>query len=129
MDALHFGVRPGSPDDQSRALQRAIAETARMRTPLALPSGVYRAGNLKLPAGAQLVGARTATKLVLTEGPSLISTIAADQVALSGLVLDGAKRPLPERRGLVQLELCRGIRITDARSPAPRFEYRQVFHQ
>ena len=49
VDAGQFGVRPGSPDDQSRALQRAIDETARTRSPLAIPPGIYRAGNLQFP--------------------------------------------------------------------------------
>jgi hypothetical protein len=43
IDAGQFGLRPGSPDDQSRALQRAIDETARTRTPLAIAPGVYPA--------------------------------------------------------------------------------------
>jgi uncharacterized secreted repeat protein (TIGR03808 family) len=113
VDAGQFGVRPGHPDDQSRALQRAIDETARTRSPLAIPPGIYRAGNLQLPAGAQLVGVRGATKIMLTEGSSLIAAAGADHITLSGLVLDGAKRPLPERRGLVQLESCRSIKIAD----------------
>jgi uncharacterized secreted repeat protein (TIGR03808 family) len=113
LDAGHFGLRPGSPDDQSRALQRAVDETARTRTPLAIPPGVYRVGNLQLPAGANIVGARGATKLVLTEGPSLISAAGADHVTLSGLVLDGGRRPLPEGRGLLQLENCPAIKIAD----------------
>ena len=114
VDAAQFGLRPGSPDDQSRALQRAIDETARTRAPLAIAPGVYRAANLKLPAGAQLVGTRGATRIVLTEGPSLIAANGADSITLSGLVLDGGKRPLPERRGLVQLENCRSVKITDS---------------
>jgi uncharacterized secreted repeat protein (TIGR03808 family) len=113
VDASHFGLRPGSPDDQSRALQRAIDETARTRAPLALAPGVYRAGNIKLPAAAQLVGTRGATRIVLTEGPSLLAANGADSITLSGLALDGGKRPLPERRGLVQLENCRSIKIAD----------------
>jgi uncharacterized secreted repeat protein (TIGR03808 family) len=113
IDAAQFGLRPGSPDDQSRALQRAVDETARTRAPLALAPGVYRAGNIKLPAGAQLVGTRGATRLVLTDGPSLIAAGGSDNVTLSDLVLDGGKRPLPERRGLVQLESCRNIKIAD----------------
>ncbi len=113
IDATQLGVRPGSPDNQSRAMQRALDETARVRAPLVLPPGVYRVGNLKLPAGAQLVGTRGATRLELTEGTSLLSATAAENIGLSGLVLDGAKRPLPERRGLVQLESCRNIKITD----------------
>jgi uncharacterized secreted repeat protein (TIGR03808 family) len=113
VDAAQFGLRAGSADDQSRVLQRAVDETARTRAPLALAPGVYRAGNIKLPAGAQLVGMRGATRLVLTDGPSLIAANGADNVTLSGLVLDGDKRPLPDRRGLVQLENCRSIKIAD----------------
>jgi uncharacterized secreted repeat protein (TIGR03808 family) len=113
LDATHFGLRPGSPDDQSRVLQRAIDETARTRTPLAISPGVYRVGNLKLSTGVHLVGARGATRLVHTQGPSLVWGIAADHVTLSGLVLDGGGSPLPERRGLVQLENCQALKITD----------------
>jgi uncharacterized secreted repeat protein (TIGR03808 family) len=113
LDATHFGLRPGSADDQSRALQHALDEAARTRAPLALPPGTYRVGNLKLPAGAQLVGTRGATKLMLAEGPALIAGTGADHLTLCGLVLDGGKRPLPEGRGLVQLENCRGVKIAD----------------
>ncbi len=113
VDATHFGLRPGSPDDQSRILQRALDETARTRTPLALPPGVYRVGNLKLSTGAHLVGIRGASKLVHTQGPSLIWGMAADHVTLSGLVLDGGGLPLPERRGLVQLENCQAVKIAE----------------
>jgi len=41
-DATHDGVRPGSPDDQTRMLQRAIDDAARAQVPLELPPGVYR---------------------------------------------------------------------------------------
>src|SRR5262249_28147288 len=113
VDATQFGVRAGSPDDQSRALQRAIDETARTRSPLALAPGVYRAGNLQLPAGAQLIGVRGASRIMLTDGPALIAAAGAGHVTLSRLVLDGGRRPLPERRGLVQLESCQSVKISD----------------
>src|SRR6185436_11529745 len=86
----HPGLRAGSPDDQSRALQAAIDRAAATRVPLALGPGVYRVGDLNLPAGAQLIGVRGATRLVLTRGPSLASATGADAVTLSGLTLDGA---------------------------------------
>src|SRR5262245_16908877 len=95
LDAGQFGLRPGNPDDQSRALQRAVDEAARTRSPVAIAPGVYRAGGVKLPAGAQLIGVRGATRLVLTNGPSLLTAAGADRVTLSGLVLDGGRRPLP----------------------------------
>ena len=60
-DATQYGVRPGSPDDQTRALQRAIDEAARAAVPLALPPGIYRTGTLNLATGTQLIGVRGAT--------------------------------------------------------------------
>ena len=114
IDAGQFGVRPGAPDDQSRALQRAIDQAARMRTPLILVPGIYRAGDLKLPDGAQLLGVRGATRLVLTRGPSLLSGDAGgDHITVSGLVLDGGKQPLPQNRGLVHLVASKSMRISD----------------
>src|SRR5262249_52316797 len=94
IDAMHLGVRAGSPEDQSRVLQEAIDRAAGARVPLALGPGVYRAGDLKLPAGAHLVGVRGATRLVLTRGPSLISGNHAHDITLAGLTLDGAGLPL-----------------------------------
>ena len=112
-DAMHFGLRPGAEEDQSRALQQAIDAAARARAPLAMPPGIYRAGNLRLPAGAQIVGVRGATRLVFSTGQSLLSASDADHVTLSGIVLDGGKRPLADGRGLLQLERCHAVRITD----------------
>ena len=40
LDAAQFGVRAGSLDDQSRALQRAIDQAAHARVPLMLAPGV-----------------------------------------------------------------------------------------
>lgn len=113
VDAAQFGLRPGSNEDQTRALQRAVDETARARSPLAIAPGTYRVGGIKLPSGAQLIGVRGATRLLLADARPLISSEHSDHVGLSGLVLDGAKRPLPERTGLAQLEDCQRIRITE----------------
>ncbi len=113
LDVTHFGVRPGSADDQSAALQRAIDTAAGKRAPLAFPPGSYRAGDLKLPAGAQLVGVRGASRLVLGQGPTLIEARGADGLTLTGLVLDGGRKPLPERQGLVHVAQAADIRITD----------------
>jgi uncharacterized secreted repeat protein (TIGR03808 family) len=113
LDATHFGLRPGSLEDQSRAFQRAIDEAARSRTPLSIPPGFYRVADLKLPFGSHLVGTRGATRLVLTHGPSLISATAADHVTISGLSLEGGGGVLPQRRGLLQIERCQGIRMFD----------------
>jgi len=113
IDAAQFGVRPGALDDQSRALQRAIDQAARTRAPLILVPGVYRAGDLRLSDGAQLLGVRGATRLVLTRGPSLLSAEAGDHITVSGLVLDGGGQPLQQNRGLVHLVASKSIRVSD----------------
>ena len=112
-DATQYGVHPGSPDDQTRALQRAIDEAARARVPLALPSGVYRTSMLRLQSGTQLVGVRGATKLVFNGGASMFQGEGADSAGLTGIALDGSGIPLPTRRGLVHCLGGRDIRITD----------------
>jgi uncharacterized secreted repeat protein (TIGR03808 family) len=113
IDAATLGVRPGAPDDQTRALQRAIDQAAKARTPLMLAPGVYRTGDLKLPAGAHLAGVRGATRLMLTTGPSLMGGHNADTISLAGLVLDGGGQTLPDGRGLVHMSASRTLRIVD----------------
>ena len=112
-DATHYGVRPGSPDDQTGALQRAIDEAAHAQVPLVLPPGVYRTGMLRLQNGSQLIGVRGATRLVFSGGPSLLSGEGADHVGLNGIALDGGNIPLPDRRGLVHCLSGRDLRIGD----------------
>jgi uncharacterized secreted repeat protein (TIGR03808 family) len=112
-DVTQFGVRPGSADDQTKALQGAIDEAARTRSPLALPPGVYRTGMLRLSSGTQLIGVRGATKLVFTGGASMPSGEGADSVTLTGITLDGGGVPLPARRGLIHCLAGRDVRIAD----------------
>jgi uncharacterized secreted repeat protein (TIGR03808 family) len=112
-DATQYGLRPGSPDDQTKVLQRAIDEAARAQVPLALPPGAYRTGMLRLQNGSQLVGVRGATRLVFSGGASMFASEGAGSLGLNGLVLDGGSIPLPTRRGLVHCLGGRDIRITD----------------
>lgn len=112
-DATQYGVRPGSPDDQTRVLQRAIDEAARAQVPLALPPGVYRSGLLRLSSGTQLVGVRGATRLVFNGGASLLQSEGADHIGISNITLDGGGIALPARRGLVHCLGGRDIRIID----------------
>src|ERR1700722_11394679 len=112
-DASQYGIHPGSPDDQTRALQRAIDDAARAQVPLALPPGVYRTGMLRLQNGTQLVGVRGATKLVFNGGASMLSGEGAGSIGLTNVTLDGASIPLPARRGLVHCLGGRDIRLID----------------
>jgi uncharacterized secreted repeat protein (TIGR03808 family) len=112
-DATQYGVRPGSSEDQTKALQRAIDEAARAQVPLALPPGVYRTGMLRLASGTQLIGVRGATKLMFTGGASMLLGEGANSIGLTNITLDGAGIKLPTRRGLVHCLGGRDIRITD----------------
>ena len=112
-DATQYGVRPGSPDDQTRALQRAIDEAARAGVPLALPPGIYRTGMLRLAEGAQLVGVRGATKFLFGGGGAMFLGEGAGHIGLSGITLDGGNIPLPQRHGLIYCLGGRDVRITD----------------
>jgi len=112
-DITQYGVHPGSPDDQTRALQRAIDDAARAQVPLALPPGVYRTGMLRLQSGTQLIGVRGATKFIFNGGASMLSGEGAGSVGLENITLDGSGIPLPTRRGLVHCLGGRDIRITN----------------
>ncbi|UPJ67350.1 TIGR03808 family TAT-translocated repetitive protein [Bradyrhizobium sp. 191] len=112
-DATQYGVRPGSSEDQTRALQRAIDEAARAQMPLALPPGVYRSGLLRLPNGSQLIGVRGATRLVFTGGTSMIQSDGSDAIGLTGITFDGGNIPLPTRRGLIHVLGGRDVRMAD----------------
>jgi uncharacterized secreted repeat protein (TIGR03808 family) len=112
-DATQYGVRPGSPDDQTRALQRAIDDAGRAQVPLALPPGVYRTGMLRLQNGTQLVGVRGATRLIFNGGASMLQGEGAGSISLTNITLDGSGIPLPTRRGLVHCVDGRDIRIID----------------
>ncbi len=112
-DVTQYGVRPGSPDDQTRALQRAIDDAARAGVPLALPPGLYRTGTLRLGNGTQLIGVRGATRLAFAGGGPMLLGEGAGHVTLSGITLDGGKIPLSARQGLITCLGGRDIRIAD----------------
>lgn len=113
IDAIALGVRPNAADDQSAAFQRAIEQAAAARAILRLPAGIYRAGALTLPPYSTVAGVPGATRIVISGGPSILSATGSDHLRISGLVLDGANVPLPERRGLLQLSQGRAVRIAD----------------
>lgn len=112
-DATQFGVRANSDDDQTAALQKAINDAARAQVPLALPPGVFQTKTLQLPAGAQLIGVRGASRLSFIGGASLIASDDANGLSLVNLTLDGNGIPLPRRRGLIHALRGRELRIVD----------------
>ncbi|MBX9825132.1 MAG: TIGR03808 family TAT-translocated repetitive protein [Xanthobacteraceae bacterium] len=117
IDATKLGVRAGGGADQSAMLQSAIDQAAGAKVPLLLGPGDYRAAGLKLPSGAQIIGVRGATRLLFTgvqgANSALIGAFGAANVTLTGLVLDGGGKPLPENTALVHFARCDSLRIID----------------
>ncbi|MET3893231.1 putative secreted repeat protein (TIGR03808 family) [Bosea sp. OAE506] len=113
LDASQFGLRPGSPDDQSRQLQAALAEAARRQAPLAIAPGRYRIGRIVLPEGANLVGVRGATVLVAAQAGPLLSARGVGRASLRGLTLDGLDIPAPASEGLLVAEGVGQLDIQD----------------
>lgn len=113
IDAATLGLRPGSADDQTLVLQRALDRTAATGAPLAFPPGVYKVGGVRLPDGARLVGAPGAVRLQFLGGASLLSAANVGRVSLDGLVLDGGGRPLPPDRALLQCEQVDALAVTN----------------
>ena len=120
LDAAQFGVRPGAPDDQSRAAAaRYRPGRARAR---AADAGARRLPRRRLaPARrrAALRRARRDAPRCYTRGPSLLAAEGGDSITLSGLTLDGGQSPLPQNRGLVHLSAgesaCASSDCTDRR--------------
>jgi uncharacterized secreted repeat protein (TIGR03808 family) len=113
IDAAALGLRPNVSEDQTQVFQRAIEQAAAARVVLRLPPGFYRAAGLQLPPYAALAGLAGATRIVSAGGSSIISAAGSDHISLSGLVLDGAGIPLPDRRGLLHVAQGRAVRIAD----------------
>ena len=113
VDATTLGLRPNAAEDQSAAFQRAIEHAVAAHAVLHLAPGFYRAGSLHLPPYAAIAGTPGLTRIIMAAGPSMMSATGSDYVSISGLVLDGAGVPLPERRGLIHLAQGRAVRVTD----------------
>jgi uncharacterized secreted repeat protein (TIGR03808 family) len=113
LDASQLGLKPDSAQDQSQALQRAIDRAAQARTTLILPAGTYRVAELRLPPHARIAGTRGATRLSLAHARSLFVGERAENIDLSGLVIDGLKAKPAEGRALVHLVDAQEVRLTD----------------
>jgi uncharacterized secreted repeat protein (TIGR03808 family) len=113
IDAGEFGLKPDVPNDQTAILQRAIDRAALARLPLRLAPGIYRTSELRLTSNAKIAGIRGATRLELARGPSLFTSQRADNIDLSGLVIDGQKIRPAEGRALVQMKESTNLRIAD----------------
>jgi uncharacterized secreted repeat protein (TIGR03808 family) len=109
------GLIPGSPLDQTQALQSAINAAARAGRPLDLPPGVFRIGTLTLRPGTVITGVAGATVLEasgLSGGPLIVAR-GCERLHLSHLIIDGvrAATALSEDGGLIDLRDCKGVTL------------------
>lgn len=113
LDATQFGLRPGSPDDQSRQLQSALDEAARRDAPLLIAPGRYRISRVGLPDGASLIGVPGATRLVAAQAGPILLARGLQRAALSGVTLDGLDIRVAAREGLLNAEDVADLGIRD----------------
>lgn len=104
-------VPDGDTIDQTAALQAAIDRAALSGIPLTLPAGVYATGRLTLSSGAMIRGVPGRTILRSRGGESIFVVEAADNVGLTGLVLDGNQRALDRDGVLLVADNVSGLDI------------------
>jgi uncharacterized secreted repeat protein (TIGR03808 family) len=113
IDGDSLGLQTNATEDQTKVFQRAIDHAAAARAVLQLTPGFYRTATLRLPPHTAIAGVPGATRIVMSAGPALLMSGSGDHLSISGLTLDGADIPLPDRGGLVDISLGRAMRIVD----------------
>lgn len=112
LEAQAFGLRAGSPDDQTTALMVACAAATTAGMPLFLPAGSYTIGRVELPSGLLLQGIPGATVLRFGAGGGALVASGQAGITLDGLVLDGDPATQPAADGLLRIEDCSGFLVS-----------------
>ncbi|MGE7472890.1 TIGR03808 family TAT-translocated repetitive protein [Bosea sp. NPDC003192] len=113
LEATHFGLRPGSAEDQSRILQAALVEAVKRDAPLIVAPGRYRIGNVVLPENARLIGVPGATQFIAAQAGPLLVARRIKRAAISGIVLDGLDIKAGQRSGLLNAEEVLDLALSD----------------
>ncbi|MFC5419621.1 TIGR03808 family TAT-translocated repetitive protein [Bosea eneae] len=113
LEAAQFGLRPGATEDQSRALQAALAEAVKREAPLLVAPGRYRIANVVLPENARLIGVPGATQFIAAQAGSLLLARRIKRAAISGIMLDGLDIKLDQRIGLLNIDDVLDVSISD----------------
>lgn len=113
LEASHYGLKPGSAEDQSGFLQNALMEAARRDAPLLVAPGRYRVANVVLAENARLIGVPGATQFVAAQAGPLLTARRIKRAALSGLALDGLDIRLGQRSGLAVIEEVLDLALAD----------------
>lgn len=104
LDASEFGVWPDAVDDQSRAFRRMLEKASERDAPVFLPPGNYTVSNIRLPRNVRLAGIPGASRIVYGGDGYLFAAEDTATIDLTGLIFDGANRPLgAEAQALVEM--------------------------
>jgi uncharacterized secreted repeat protein (TIGR03808 family) len=105
LDGARLGLKPGSSDDQSSALARALRTATAAGEALYLPAGVYRAERVEVPEGARLLGEPGATRLTGSGAGPLLIIGKGRRASIESIMLESAMRPsAAEDGGLLAAE-------------------------
>jgi hypothetical protein len=115
MPRAREALADGGALDQTAALQAAIDRAARTGMNLNLPAGIYATGRLRLKSGVQIRGVPGWTILRSRGGEAIFTVKAADNVGLSGLVLDGNQQTLDKDGALLVADDVSGLDIDACR--------------
>lgn len=85
-----FGVRPNVKAEQTKAFQKAINTAAKTGSILHIPGGEYNTGKLSLKSNTIISGVPGISVLKLIGADASLTAKSAQNIRLSGLVLDGS---------------------------------------
>jgi uncharacterized secreted repeat protein (TIGR03808 family) len=109
------GLVPGGGIDQTASLQEAADQAAQSGTPLFLPAGVYSTSRLTLKSGTQIEGVPGRSVIQYRDGGAILSLEQAENVRLTGLMLDGGSQPLGDGGSLLKATEAKRLDISDCR--------------
>lgn len=113
LEAAQFGLRPGSAEDQSRALQAALVEAVKREAPLIVAPGRYRIANVVLPENARMIGVPGATQFIAAQAGPMLVARRIKRAAIAGIMLDGLDIKLGQRIGLLNAEEVLDLALSD----------------
>lgn len=128
IDAGDAGFLPDAPDDQSRKFAAILQKASDTNQPVFLPPGNYVVSNLKLPRRVRITGVAGASRITYGGDGFLMAAEDTDILALDGVSIDGANRPLGDlAQGLIEARrvgkvMIDGCEITGAAKHAAVLE-------
>ncbi len=112
---LIAALQPNSAANQTPRLQAAIDFASANNLSVTLPDGSYRVRDLRLRSNTRLLGTARSSKLIFDGGQACITADKADNLVLSGIVIDGAFATFNADRGegLISITNSKNITIDD----------------